>query len=232
MQRAWVGVHLLGPAGHQVGAVARVQLGVWMEGGGGVEKREEGRNQGVTESRAEVRQKAQTGHFNVTLDCKRREKKNIFYYFMSSFHNIYTLISFQSSTDVYSQSTALNRLQLTFLNQLQLTAAKSYLHGWIYMTWIHYMIWIYCPAHLKLVSLLLVQHLPVCSAVQAAVAALHLLTTGCQCCQQTEGPAPTASGVWPVAPILPEQRHWTQSSKSLRASSRLLNRNLERKRGK
>lgn len=50
MQRAGVGVHLFGPTGHQVCAVARVQLGFWMEGGGGVKKREEGRNQGVTES--------------------------------------------------------------------------------------------------------------------------------------------------------------------------------------
>ncbi len=55
MQRAGVGVHLFGPTGHQVCAVARVQLGFWMEGGGGgrgggIEKRDEGRNQGITES--------------------------------------------------------------------------------------------------------------------------------------------------------------------------------------
>ena len=93
------------------------------------------------------------------------------------------------------------------------------------MTWI--------SAHLTLVSLLLVHHLPVCSAVQAAAAAaaaaLHLLTTGCQCGQLTEEPAPTASGVWLVALIHPEQHHWTQSSKSPRESSHSLNRNLDKR---
>lgn len=55
MQRAGVGVHLFGPTGHQVCAVAWVQLGFWMEGGGRrrgslVKKREEGSNQRFTKS--------------------------------------------------------------------------------------------------------------------------------------------------------------------------------------
>lgn len=35
VQRAGVGVHLFGPTGHQVCAVARVDMGFWMDGGGG-----------------------------------------------------------------------------------------------------------------------------------------------------------------------------------------------------
>lgn len=90
------------------------------------------------------------------------------------------------------------------------------------------------PAHLILMSLLVVHYPLVCSAVQvvaavAAAAALPLLTTGCQCFQQTEEPAPTASGVWLVAQILPERHHWTQSSKSPRESSHSLNRSLEKR---
>lgn len=53
MQRAGVGVHLFGPTGHQVCAVARVQLGFWMDGGvrrSLVEKWEEGSNQRFTKS--------------------------------------------------------------------------------------------------------------------------------------------------------------------------------------
>lgn len=55
MQWARVGVYLFGPTGHQVCTVARIQLGFQVEGGcggkrGGIEKREEGRNQGITET--------------------------------------------------------------------------------------------------------------------------------------------------------------------------------------
>lgn len=81
MQRAGVRVHLFGPAGHQVRAEARVQLGLLSEreGGGGsvgVKRREERRNQGVSKSRAEVGQEAETGGFGVALDCKN-EKADI-----------------------------------------------------------------------------------------------------------------------------------------------------------
>lgn len=86
------------------------------------------------------------------------------------------------------------------------------------------------PTHLTLVSLVLVHHLPVCSALQAA-AALQLLTTGCQGCQQTEEPDPTSSGLSPAVPLPPEQHRWTQSSLSLTESSHSLNRSLD-KRGK
>jgi len=86
------------------------------------------------------------------------------------------------------------------------------------------------PSHPKLLSLLLVQRLPGCPAVQAAAAAAAAaapgLPTGGPCCQRTEGPAPTASGVGPQALMPPELHRWTQSSKSPTESSRSLNRNL------
>lgn len=52
---------------------------------------------------------------------------------------IYSSISrHESSTDVYSQSTSLNGLQLTFLKLLQLTAANSNSeYEWMYMTRIY-----------------------------------------------------------------------------------------------
>lgn len=83
-------------------------------------------------------------------------------------------------------------------------------------------------AHLTLVSLPLIHHLPVCSAVQAAAAALHLLNTGCQCCQRSEAPAPKVWWVWLVVLLRPERHHWTRSSKSPRESSHSQNKNLHK----